>query len=49
MGSGFFYVLEDEARILFVDDDPILPVDRPLLATSTSRKLRTNPDRPIPI
>lgn len=22
--SGFFYVLEDEARILFVDDDPIL-------------------------
>lgn len=24
MGSGFFYVLEDEARILFVDDDPIL-------------------------
>lgn len=22
--SGFFYVLEDEARLLFVDDDPIL-------------------------
>jgi len=22
--SGFFYVLDDEARILFVDDDPIL-------------------------
>lgn len=22
--SGFFYVLQDEARILFVDDDPIL-------------------------
>lgn len=22
--SGFFYVLEDEGRILFVDDDPIL-------------------------
>lgn len=24
MSAGFFYVLEDEARILFVDDDPIL-------------------------
>lgn len=24
MSGGFFYVLEDEARILFVDDDPIL-------------------------
>src|SRR5690606_17241427 len=24
MSSGFFYVLQDEARILFVDDDPIL-------------------------
>lgn len=22
--SGFFYVLEDDARLLFVDDDPIL-------------------------
>ncbi|HEX8470035.1 MAG TPA: response regulator [Brevundimonas sp.] len=22
--SGFFYVLDDEARLLFVDDDPIL-------------------------
>lgn len=22
--SGFFYVLDDVARILFVDDDPIL-------------------------
>jgi DNA-binding response OmpR family regulator len=22
--SGFFYVLDDEARVLFVDDDPIL-------------------------
>jgi DNA-binding response OmpR family regulator len=22
--SGFFYVIEDEARLLFVDDDPIL-------------------------
>lgn len=24
MSDGFFYVLQDEARILFVDDDPIL-------------------------
>ncbi len=24
MSAGFFYVLQDEARILFVDDDPIL-------------------------
>ena len=24
MSGGFFYVLQDEARILFVDDDPIL-------------------------
>ena len=24
MSIGFFYVLQDEARILFVDDDPIL-------------------------
>ena len=22
--SGFFYVLDEEARVLFVDDDPIL-------------------------
>lgn len=36
--SGFFYVVEDEVRILFVDDDPILREFAQVnLATSTAR------------
>ena len=47
--SGFFYVLEDDARLLFVDDDPILRefADVNLASPSTAVDLAASGDEAL--